>query len=34
LTACGHREQEGYKFLLMELSFTRWQEIRNNTKRD
>jgi RimJ/RimL family protein N-acetyltransferase len=34
LTACGHREQEGYNFLLMELSFTRWQEIRNNTKRD
>ena len=29
LTACGHREQEGYKFLLMDMSFARWQELRN-----
>ena len=34
LTACGHRDQEGYKFLLMDMSFARWQEMRNNSKRD
>jgi RimJ/RimL family protein N-acetyltransferase len=26
LTPCGHREQDGYQFLLMDLSYTRWQE--------
>jgi RimJ/RimL family protein N-acetyltransferase len=28
LTPCGHKEQEGYKFLLMDMSFARWQEMR------
>jgi RimJ/RimL family protein N-acetyltransferase len=32
LTAYGHREQDGYNFLLMELSFSKWQEIKNQNK--
>jgi RimJ/RimL family protein N-acetyltransferase len=32
LTPCGHREQDGYRFLLMEISFTKWQEMRNARK--
>ena len=34
LAPCGYREQEGYKFLLMDLSFARWHELRNNAKQD
>lgn len=33
LTPCGFREKEGYKFLLMEMSYSRWRELRNNSKR-
>ena len=34
LTPCGYRVQESYKFLLMDMSYSRWQEIRNNHKQD
>jgi len=29
LTSCGHKEQDGYKFLLMDLSLDIWQELRS-----
>ena len=34
LTPCGRRVQEGYKFMLMDMSYSRWQELQNNRKRD
>ena len=34
LTSCGSREKEGYKFLLMEMSYSKWRELRNNHKRN
>ncbi len=30
LTPCGHREQDGYKFLLMDMPYSRWLESRKN----
>jgi len=30
LAPYGHREMDGYKFLLMDMSYARWQELRNN----
>jgi RimJ/RimL family protein N-acetyltransferase len=30
LTEYGHKEQEGYQFLLMDLSLDKWLEFRNN----
>jgi RimJ/RimL family protein N-acetyltransferase len=32
LTACGHREQDGYHFLLMDLDYDKWQASKNQTK--
>ena len=32
LTPCGHREQDGYKFLLMDISFAKWQEMQRVRK--
>ncbi len=32
LVPYGNKEQEGYKFLLMDMSYSRWQELRNNHK--
>ena len=29
LKPCGHREQDGYKFLLMDLTIGRWLELNN-----
>ena len=32
LTPCGHREQDGYHFLLMDLDIAKWQELKNQNK--
>ncbi len=32
LIPCGHKEQEGYQFLLMDMSYSRWQELRGLNK--
>ena len=32
LTPCGHRDQDGYHFLLMDLSYSKWQELKNQNK--
>ena len=29
LISCGYKEQDGYKFLLMDLSLERWRDLRN-----
>ena len=34
LTPCGHREQDGYHFLLMDLSFNKWQELKNQKQKN
>ena len=34
LTPCGYREKEGYKFLLMDLSLDRWQELHSQIKQN
>jgi RimJ/RimL family protein N-acetyltransferase len=31
LTPYGHREQDGYRFLLMDLSFASWQVLKNQS---
>ena len=33
LTACGHREMDGYYFLLMDLDFAKWQELKQLNKK-
>ncbi|MGP8079671.1 MAG: GNAT family N-acetyltransferase [Dehalococcoidales bacterium] len=32
LTPYGHREQDGYHFLLMDLDIAKWQELKNQNK--
>lgn len=34
LVPCGYRELEGYKFLLMDMSYSKWQELHNNHKQN
>lgn len=32
LTACGRKEMDGYKFLLMDMSYSKWKEIQKARK--
>ena len=34
LAPCGHKEQDGYKFLLMDMSQDRWRELQSQNNQD
>lgn len=32
LTPCGHLQRDGYRFLLMDITFSKWQELKGKAK--